>query len=82
MTTIALEIIKTGNQLAIILPQTILDSWQLHAGEVVDGAYGAEQSLLMIKPVNALTDDIDLDFVRQVNEFIDTYRPALEALAQ
>jgi hypothetical protein len=40
-----------------------------------------DETEIDIKPVEMPVDEIDESFARQVEEFIEQYRPALEALA-
>ena len=70
------KIFKTGNSLVISLPRQILDALGL--------SDGAEISMTLedIRPAQQAVPGVDEGFARQLSEFIDEYRPALEALAK
>ena len=77
------KIFRTGNSIVVSLPKDILDTLQLSEGEDVTVELDAEQRQIVISPVEkAITPGIDETFAKQVDDFIKTYRPALEALAK
>lgn len=82
MTVTRGRIIKTGDSLAVTLPKDMLDLFGLGAGDEVSVQVDREQGQIVITPAQGVTEEIDADFVRQVDDFIHTYRPALEALAR
>ena len=42
----------------------------------------ADRGQIVIAPSVQAVDGVDVEFARQVADFIDNYRPALEALAR
>ncbi len=76
------KIFRTGNSMVVSLPKELLEALQLHEGEAVSVELDAAQGHIVIAPVLAEVDHVDAEFARQVAEFIDEYRPALEALAR
>ena len=76
------KIFKAGNSLVVSLPKESIQALGLEEGSQVSVELAAEQNEIVIKPAGATLADIDETFAQQVAEFIDTYRPALEALAR
>lgn len=77
------KIFKTGNSFVVALPRDVLDPLHLAEGAEVDVQLDRERGVITIAPAppHAAARGVDEDFARQVSEFIDQYRPALEALA-
>jgi len=82
MTIATRKIFRTGNSLVIALPRDVLDFLQLGEGAEVSVDVDQEQKQIVIAPVLNVKAEIDAEFARQVADFIDAYRPALEALAR
>lgn len=76
------KIFKTGNSIVVSLPKELLDSLRLVEGAEVDVNLDKTRGVITIAPVPTVIKGVDEDFARQVSEFIDQYRPALEALAR
>jgi len=76
------KIFKTGNSMVISLSKEMLDTLQLTEGSEVSIELDPVHSRIVITPVVEEITGIDAAFARQVAEFIEEYRPALEALAQ
>ena len=74
------KIIKTGNSLVVSLPGQILDALELSSGS--DVSVALEDGKIVIRPMRQAVPGVNEDFARHVSEFIDEYRPALEALAK
>ncbi len=75
---------RTGNSVVVSLPQEALDYLNIHAGMPVNVTLDRKNRQLIIKPA-ALPfpiSGVDETFARQVAEFINQYRPALEQLAK
>jgi len=76
------KIFKTGNSLVVSLPRDMLEHLGIAVGADVSVELDSSKSAIIIRPTHpALAECLDIDFVRQVNDFIKEYRPALEALA-
>jgi len=77
------QLFKTGNSIVLSLPKEMLDALGLINGENVSIELDNQKKHLVIsavkKPVAA---GVDEDFAKQVNDFIEKYRPALEELAK
>jgi putative addiction module antidote len=76
------KIFRAGNSMVIALPKDMLDSLHLGEGGEVAVEYDAERRQIVIAPTVPRAEGVDEEFARQVAEFIDAYRPALEALAR
>jgi len=78
------RLFKTGNSVVLSVPREMLDSLGLAEGENVSLELDRKQQRMIIKPVEQplAVPGVDADFARQVNEFIEQYRPALDELAK
>ncbi len=76
------KIFKTGNSLVVSLPKDALDFLGLTEGEEVSLELDRGQRRIIVRPARATLTDVDEAFARQVADFIEEYRPALEALAK
>jgi putative addiction module antidote len=77
------KIFKTGNSLVVSLPKEVLEPLGISDGADVSVELNRKKSEIVIRPTSSpLGAGIDEEFARQVNEFIEEYRPALEALAK
>ena len=76
------KIFKTGNSLVITLPEDSLHLLGLQEGSEVSVAVDQNQGRIIIEPAQPQLTTIDPTFTQQLNDFIDQYRPALEALAR
>jgi putative addiction module antidote len=74
------KIFKTGNSMVVSLPREILEPLGVSDGSEV--SVELEDGKIIIRPMRQAVPGVDEDFARQVSEFIDEYRPALEALAK
>ena len=73
---------KTEQGLTLLLPDDTLERLRLTADTEVFVTLKPEQQQIIVSPVSQLLPEVDEEFARQVSDFIDQYRPALEALAQ
>ena len=76
------KIFKTGNSFVISLPRESLQLLGLQEGSEVNVVVDQDEGRIIIERAHPLLADIDPTFAQQLNEFIDQYRPALEALAK
>lgn len=77
------KIFRTGNSMVVSIPKDILDELQLSEGEDVSVELDTQQRQIVISPVEKpAAAGIDQKFARQVDDFIEKYRPALEALSK
>ncbi len=77
-----LKIFKTGNSMVVSLPKDTLDFLNLAEGTKVSVELDRERRQIIIAPVEDILPGVDETFARQVDEFIEQYRPELEALAK
>jgi antitoxin component of MazEF toxin-antitoxin module len=68
--------------MVVSIPKDILDDLQITEGEDVSVELDAQQRQIVISPVKTIAAGIDEAFAKQVDDFIEKYRPALEALAK
>jgi len=76
------KVFKTGNSLVVSLPKEALDFLGLVEGGGVSVDLDRERRQIVIAPVESVAAGVTATFAQQVAEFIDQYRPALEALAR
>jgi len=76
------KIFKTGNSLVVSLPKESIELLGLHEGSEVSVAIDQDEGRIIIEPAGPPLADIQPEFAQQLNEFIELYRPALEALAK
>ena len=76
------KIFKTGNSMVVSLSKEMLDALQLSEGSEVSIELNLTQGQIIMTPTPPAADGVDALFARQVADFIEEYRPALEALAQ
>ena len=76
------KIFRSGNSTVLALPKEMLDALGVKEGQEVSVELEPERQQIVITPLPAQAEGVDAEFARQVAEFIDTYRPALEALAK
>jgi antitoxin component of MazEF toxin-antitoxin module len=69
--------------MVVSIPKDILDELQISEGADVSVELDPQQRQIVISPVEkANPTGIDEVFAKQVDDFIEKYRPALEALAK
>lgn len=78
----ARKIFRSGNSLAVTLPPDALARLGIVEGSEVEVTEDPERGALLVTPAEAELADIDPEFARHVAEFVERYRPALEALAK
>jgi putative addiction module antidote len=76
------KIFKTGNSFVISLPRESLQQLGLQEGSEVNVAIDQEEGRIIIERAQTPLAGINPDFAQQLNDFIENYRPALEALAK
>jgi putative addiction module antidote len=76
------KIFKTGNSLVISLPKSSMEQLGLQEGSEVLLTVEPEEGRLIIEPAKKQIVEIDPTFAQQLDDFIEQYRPALEALAK
>ena len=76
------KICSVGNSQGVLIPKEILKKANLKTGDEVELSYEQKINKIIIKPVKAYQEPIDLEFASQVKEFIEQYKPALKELAK
>ncbi len=78
------RLFKTGNSIVLSLPKQVLDDLGIKDGESVSLELDREQRRVIITPIKKpiAIAGVNEEFARQVDEFIQQYRPALEELAK
>lgn len=76
------KLFRIGNSMVISLPKEMLDALKLSEGDEVSIELDAEHGHILFTPSITKRTDVDAEFAKQVAEFIEEYRPALEALAK
>lgn len=77
------KVFKTGNSVVVSIPQDALDYLGLAEGRMVAVDLDRQNRQIVISPVLGIENipGVDETFARQVNDFIEKYRSALETLA-
>jgi antitoxin MazE len=78
------RLFKTGNSVVISLPREVLDSLGVKNGENVNLELDQKRRRLIVSPLkkDQAIKSLDEDFARQVNDFLEKYKPALDELAK
>ena len=78
------QLFKTGNSIVLSLPKEVLDDLGVSVGEHINLELDREQRRVILTPVEKplVIAGVNEDFARQVDEFIQKYRPALEELVK
>jgi antitoxin MazE len=76
------KVFRSGNSLVISLPREAVELFGLAQGSEISIELDREQRRLVLTPAHQKPLGIDPEFARQINAFIERYRPALEALAK
>jgi antitoxin component of MazEF toxin-antitoxin module len=77
------KLFKTGNSIVVSLPKDIIEPLGISEGADVSVELDREKRQIIIRPVEQpVVGSIDVEFSRQLAEFIEEYRPALEALSK
>ncbi len=77
------KLFKTGNSIVVSLPKDMIEPLGVSEGTDVSLELDRENRQIIIRPVDQpIAGDIDENFARQLAEFIEEYRPALEALSK
>jgi putative addiction module antidote len=78
------KICAIGNSRGITLPAEAMEKLKLAVGSEVDVRLDEEGGRIVIEPVKRIEypEGVDAEFVAQVNDFIEQYRPALKKLAE
>ncbi len=78
------KVFKTGNSVVVSLPKEVIEYLQIGEGSEVIVELDREKYQVVITPAQPPTAvvGVDPEFARQVADFIEQYRPALEELAK
>lgn len=76
------KIFATELGLAILIPKETLEQLGLTPDSEVSVTLNEELGQIVITPASLALPGVDETFAQQVAEFIEEYRPALEALAK
>jgi putative addiction module antidote len=78
------KVFRTGNSVVVSLPKDALELLGISVGTDVSVDLDRENKQIVISPVEEplAAAGVDEAFAQQVTDFIEQYRPALEALAK
>jgi putative addiction module antidote len=78
------KVFKTGNSVVVSLPKDALELLGIQEGSEVSVDLDRDKKQVVISPIEEPLAEVGVDetFAQQVSEFIEQYRPALEALAR
>lgn len=72
------KVLKVGSSAAVTIPKKSLEELGLKLGDPVSVEIDKKRRAFIIEPAAKVDDEL----VRWTKRFIETYRPALEALAK
>jgi antitoxin MazE len=75
------KLFKTGNSTVVSIPREMLENLGIDDGSDVSVELELKTQQIIIRPAKHTLTGVNEDFARQLAEFIDEYRPALENLA-
>jgi antitoxin component of MazEF toxin-antitoxin module len=76
------KLLQTQYGLAVLLPEDTLERLGLSLDTEVSVTLKQELGQIIITPASLPIVEVDENFARQLSDFIEEYRPALEALAK
>lgn len=76
------KVFKTGNSLVVSLPRESIELLGLREGSELAVNVDMAEGRITLAPIKTSAIEIDATFAQQLDEFIERYRPALEALAK
>lgn len=78
------KVFRTGNSVVVSLPKDALELFGISVGTEVSVDLDRENKQIVISPIEEPLAEAGVDeaFAQQVTDFIEQYRPALEALAK
>jgi antitoxin component of MazEF toxin-antitoxin module len=78
------KVFKSGNSLVVSLPQEAIEEMQISEETVVSVYYDRLTKKLIVEPIktNQAVEGVDEEFAKQVSDFIEEYKPALDELAK
>jgi putative addiction module antidote len=77
------KLFKTGNSVVVSLPKDIIEPLGVSEGADVSIELDRENKQIIIRPAeHPIAGNVDEGFARQLADFIEEYRPALNALAK
>ena len=78
------KLCSIGNSQGVSIPREMIEKLKLSAGAELDITMDKSGQRIVLEPVKKkkYPKGIDREFVSQVNEFIEKYRPALKALSK
>ncbi len=78
------KICAIGNSYGVSIPRDTLNKLHLSPGDLVEVVLNEKTGKIIIEPAEPECNNktIDIEFAKQVNGFINRYRPALKELAK
>jgi len=76
------HLLKTGNSVVLSLPEEILDGLGIKEGDHVDLEFDRAERRVIITPVDPAVAILrsDREFARQIDEFLNLFRPVPDGL--
>ena len=78
------KVFKTGNSLVVSLPKDAIEEMKISEGSMISVYFDRVTKQLIVEPIKAgqAIEGVDEEFARQVSDFIEEYKPALDELAK
>lgn len=78
------KVFKSGNSLVVSLPKDAIEEMKISEGSLISVYYDRVTKKLIVEPIKTdqAIEDVDEEFAKQVSDFIEEYKPALDELAK
>ena len=78
------KVFKTGNSLVVSLPKDAIEEMKISEGSVISVYYDRVTKKLIVESIrpDRAVEGVDEEFAKQVSDFIEEYKPALDELAK
>jgi len=78
----AQKVIQIGSSIGVTIPKDVAEQMKIHVGDAVEVKINqAEGSLSVVPSARKRKASVDRELVNWIEDAIERYRPALEALA-
>ena len=78
----AQKVIQIGSSIGVTIPKDMAEQMKIHVGDAVEvNVNKAEGSLSVVPSAQKRKASVDRELVNWIEDAIERYRPALEALA-
>lgn len=78
------KVFKTGNSLVVSIPKDAIEEMKISEGSLINVYYDRATKKLIVEPIETgqAVEGVDEEFAKQISDFIEEYKPALDELAK